>query len=999
MLYGKRRSHAASFISFLLFFFVIAFFSQFFAKVSPVLAVEPDIRRESAGFASVLYNNTNGLPTSEASCMVQSEDGFLWIGGYSGLMRYDGNEFYRYDSTSGVANVTCLFVDSEQRLWIGTNDNGVAVLEQECFTFYKCSDGISSSIRAIEEDRDGNILAATTIGLGYIEDGELKAVDDLRVRHKYICKLISDGNDLVYGITREGDYFTVENCRIKDYYSCQEHGFELMKTIYPDPINEGMVYLGNWESTVYHGYLADEKSKFTEISVAPQSTVNFIRRIDGRTWVCAENGIGYFDDSGHYVQIPDIPMNNSVDTVMQDYEGNLWFTSSRQGVMKIVPNRFTDIFKILDVESLVVNSVCKTDGLIYFATDNGLFAYDADNNRVDNAATSLLSSSRVRCAKQDSKGFLWLCSYNNYGLVRYDPVQDELKCFTTAEGLVSDRVRMTTELSDGRIAVATNGGCSVISGDEVIATYDESCGISNPEILCIEETSDGKLLLGSDGGGIYVIDGDRVSQIGLSDDGLQSEVVMRIKKDPDEELFWLITSNSIAYLKDGQVTTIRKFPYSNNLDLYFDDVGKVWVLSSNGIYVVKKSDLIKDEDIPYILYDTKCGLPGIATANSYSWLDKDGTLYIAMSTGVCSVNINASTEADENVKLAIPFIMADEQYVTIDQNGTVHIPSSCRRINIYANALTNSLTNPRLSYMLEGFDEEPVCLNKRDMTYASYTNLPGGTYTFSISLMNTFSGEVEKTVSVTIEKEKSLSEQMWFQLLLLAGVLVVIVLVTFLFFHRKTVNLVKKQQENRKLINEMTKVFANCIDMKDTYTNGHSTRVAKYTAMLAERLGKSKTEVEDIYNIALLHDIGKISIPDCILNKPGELTADEYEVMKNHPQKGYDILKDITISPGIALGAGYHHEKYDGTGYPSGLGGNEIPEVAQIIAVADTFDAMYSTRPYRKQMPLEQVAAEIKRCSGTQFNPKVVDAFLQLVEEGAFDQNEAEPGDRGEDTK
>ncbi|MBP5350127.1 MAG: HD-GYP domain-containing protein, partial [Clostridia bacterium] len=272
-----------------------------------------------------------------------------------------------------------------------------------------------------------------------------------------------------------------------------------------------------------------------------------------------------------------------------------------------------------------------------------------------------------------------------------------------------------------------------------------------------------------------------------------------------------------------------------------------------------------------------------------------------------------------------------------------------------------------------------------------YTNLKGGTYRFTISLINEDTGEAEKTATIVIVKDMAFYETYWFSILVAVVTLLLLALAGWLFYHKKTAAFREKQRTNRELINQMTRVFSDCVDMKDAYTNGHSARVAEYSAMFARKMGKSEEEVERIRNIALLHDIGKISIPDNILNKPGRLDDAEFAVMKTHSSRGYEILKDIAIDPDIALGAGYHHEKFDGSGYPSGLKGDEIPEVAQIIAVADAFDAMYSTRPYRTKMPLEKVVAEIKRCTGTQFSPKVFEAFLKLVDEGVFNDPET-PG-------
>lgn len=194
----------------------------------------------------------------------------------------------------------------------------------------------------------------------------------------------------------------------------------------------------------------------------------------------------------------------------------------------------------------------------------------------------------------------------------------------------------------------------------------------------------------------------------------------------------------------------------------------------------------------------------------------------------------------------------------------------------------------------------------------------------------------------------------------------------------------EQQQRDKKLIREIIESFAKVIDMKDSYTQGHSFRVAKYTEMLARELGYDEETVEQYYNIALMHDIGKVSIPDQVLNKPGKLTDEEFDIIKSHTVRGHDVLNSISLMPELVVGAESHHERPDGKGYPAGLKEGEIPRVAQIIAVADTFDAMYSDRPYRKRMNYEKVIDIIRDVSGTQLTEDVVDAFLRLAEKGEF---------------
>ena len=191
----------------------------------------------------------------------------------------------------------------------------------------------------------------------------------------------------------------------------------------------------------------------------------------------------------------------------------------------------------------------------------------------------------------------------------------------------------------------------------------------------------------------------------------------------------------------------------------------------------------------------------------------------------------------------------------------------------------------------------------------------------------------------------------------------------------------KKSRENEELFLGIVKSLAAAIDAKDTYTNGHSVRVADYSAEIARRAGYDVSALQRIYITGLLHDVGKIGIPDAIINKNGKLDDEEYAIIKTHPEKGAAILSNIQDMPELSIGARWHHERFDGKGYPEGLMGEDIPEMARIIAVADAYDAMTSNRSYRKGLPQKVVRAEIEKGKGTQFDPIFAEIMLQMIDE------------------
>lgn len=179
---------------------------------------------------------------------------------------------------------------------------------------------------------------------------------------------------------------------------------------------------------------------------------------------------------------------------------------------------------------------------------------------------------------------------------------------------------------------------------------------------------------------------------------------------------------------------------------------------------------------------------------------------------------------------------------------------------------------------------------------------------------------------------------------------------------------------------ESIEILRNTVEAKDVYTKGHSDRVSEYSLLIGERLNLTPEEMKTLKIGALFHDIGKIGIPDGILLKNGKLTEDEYSEIKNHPAIGAHILSDATIFADIIPIVKHHHERYDGRGYPSKLAGDDIPLLARIVAVADTFDAMTSRRAYRGALDLDYVKKEIEICSGTQFDPVIAKAFLNILE-------------------
>lgn len=241
---------------------------------------------------------------------------------------------------------------------------------------------------------------------------------------------------------------------------------------------------------------------------------------------------------------------------------------------------------------------------------------------------------------------------------------------------------------------------------------------------------------------------------------------------------------------------------------------------------------------------------------------------------------------------------------------------------------------------------------------------------------------------VTVVRNTKLFYDLRMQMLvgILLTVVVFIIIVVFCAISAARINKYQNQElESKEKLDKMNtniiRALAYSIDAKDRYTSGHSQRVAEYSLNIAKRMGKSDEEQKIIYYAGLLHDVGKIRVPEEVINKPGKLTEEEFDQIRAHPVSGYHILKDIYEDERIAYGVKHHHERYDGKGYPNGMKGENIPEIARIIGVADAYDAMASNRSYRDALPQEVVRREIEEGRGSQFDEKIADIMLQMISE------------------
>lgn len=940
-------------------------------------------------YVQSVYSSNNGLPCGEANDIAQTNDGVLWIGTYAGLYRYNGREFRWVDDYESVKNVNCLYVDEEGRLWIGTNDNGLSiVIREKVVNILDQSDGLpSNSVRCIIRATDGHYYVGTTGSMQIlVMNNGLKAVSTLD-EINYADSITADLDSHVATVASDGRLFLLKNGDILTSVALpDDHEVFNCCAFAPD----GTLMVGTTTNHIYSFDVSGDDLKQTDIKTCNDiksiNNLNFLD--DGTFFISSDSGISYVDKVGyHHLNTNDF--NNSIDNMLYDYQGNLWFTSSRLGLLRLAKSPFKDVYGSIGMERHVVNTIVSWQGYYYIGTDTGLDVVDSNcRNQIRNKMTADLSGKRIRCMYVDDSEHLWVCTYGS-GLMEYAP-DGESWAYNADSGSFGNRARIVTGLKDGSILAAGDTGISYIRDHEITRTIRNEDGLINSMILTLIEQSDGTILAGTDGDGIAVLKDGEVTDMITRDDGLSSGVILRMIKDPKSEGVFIVTSNSLCYYdEDGTIRVLDEFPYFNNYDIWVKDEDTLFVMSSAGIYVVERDELVAGGEIAWELLDARRGLGTSLTANSWNYYNGHGELFLPCDTGVYIIDVDKYNSDVRSYRMQMASVRLDGVLQPISRESAIVVGQGVDRVELSPEILNYTIQEPNVGYYLEGYDRQWTIIPQNNLTNIIYTNLPSGDYTFHLAIFDSAGEKVLEEQKFDLVKEGELFEQPVFMLYILILLSMIMIWFTWLVVQRQ----LNQQQIKLNMANETVMAIAKAVDAKDVRTHQHSMRVAEYSAMIAEEMNcypwwKRSKEISNLRKAAQLHDIGKIGVPDSVLNKVGRLTDEEYAQMKSHVTRGAEILKDFTLIEHVADGARYHHERYDGKGYPDGLKGEEIPLMGRIIGVADAFDAMTSNRVYRNHMDTDYVIKEMQRGRGTQFDPDALDAFFRLIEKGVINLDE-----------
>lgn len=970
--------------------------------------------------ASYMSNKTEipvDLEVSGAEALCQTDDGYIWIAQYSGLTRYDSREFVTYKNFEyegriyTIINVRALATDGEA-LYVATSEH-IFIYKDYHFEPLVMDAGVITDL-TLDEER--GLLYISTQSGGIIFDiaagteAFIPGTEDHYVRD-IACDLESGTCYYLWdeGISDQDGRYILPSPRVLELYAVGN-----------------ILYMAE-ESGVIHRYDMKSSRHLDDITVPDQVNRLLYSEEDQILFAaCEKNGIYCIDLSGREPVITlagDLNNRSQLVDLMIDYEGNLWVAShyiGASGVSIITKNALSELlyddatWQALNAPPAFdrnVYAVEKYGDILYIVAASRIYRYDIKTNVIlpDNVIMQSIDEyAEKKTAEGKAQGdsnynFIYApkdveifngkvyFAVANVGLVEYDPDTEALfiydqkyiaghlgKLVDEPDISITDTLRCLRSFDD-YLALGYTRGVMRFDGEQFSVMNIGS------NILYINKSPDGKLMFDRTQG-LFVIDDDFTTATEIPTEKEITGNRLKFLVDGDDLYYTLNSRLFRTSFSDSSVSQEITIPYIKGsivelakircTDGQGNPEDKYVIGSQTQLYITDSlsGDRLKD----YESYDATNGLQPIIANTSGYYDETEQKYYLQSTNGIFVYDFSLTRDVPAPVRIAVASVDLDGVH---HYGDSISIDKDVYRVSFNYSVLGFRPNNGYTThYKLNGVDDN-FTVHSDDTRSIYYTNLRGGTYDFEIYVTDEY-GQESNRIQIHLEKEKKFFEEWWFWAIVLAAGAALVFLITTLIIRRKTQRALKRQLEYKNITLEAIQAIARTIDAKDEYTNGHSIRVGYYSKVIAENLGMNPDEVDNIYYIALLHDIGKIAIPDSILNKPGRLTDEEFKVMKSHTTRGAKILKGISTIPQIIEGAKSHHEKYDGSGYPEGLSGEDIPFVARIICCADCIDAMASKRVYKAPYSLDVIINEFKRCAGTQFDPHISTVVVDLLATG-----------------
>lgn len=946
------------------------------------------------------YDSTSGLLIGKSNSICQTEDGYIWIGQSAGLTRYDSKKFNIISSYNDISLTSVVALASYKNyLLIGTEKGFFIKNEDNIFLAIELTDSniVVNDIKVY----DKYAFVATSKGL-YRYD--ILTEEKIKLNSLNVSKVAIYDLDTYYFIEDEINVYSN-----KLDVEIESGSFNSIN------IYQNKLYFGNRTGSIYtvdlkdNGeVLTDEDGYFGYIVDTPlgsNSSINDIIFDGDYIYICSDDGLytGEFEFIGVAEKAQSKKYDyKKIEKAFIDYENNLWLCSSLSGVYKITQNEIFDYSNNLGLDDATIYAIEKYHDLTFIGSDKGLVVIDESGFEIsqedfifeDDYYT--LVEKRIKqlynyigdCSIKDIEiyndviyfatsggmGRLVRFDYNKMGdgndlsSLDYDDLSNDIYLFDANEGKDFTCLKAV----DNYLIIGLDKGISRYDGENIL--YYET-GV-NP-LYIINDDNDIYVVLNT----IGVVKGnvnDFTSFERIDKDNTYSTLKCMMVNDG----ILFTGDNDLYFYKDDVMTKIGLDFIGSIVDIYYIN-NKYYVCSESIIYIV--DDIFKDDKIIRII-DSSNGIKSSLVSGANGYYDSiNNILYLSTSTGIFGLNVNDDHIVEMERKIAINGIYADGKLINGDN---ITISSETKRLEIDFSVLSFiGNDNYKIYYKLSGYDDDYRVIDSSEAFNIVYQNLEGGKYDFELYLKE-FDGTINKnTIKLSITKEKKITEYKSFWVMIAFITSGFIILGFYMFFRNKTKKSIQRQLEYKNITIESIEAIARTIDAKDKYTNGHSKRVGIYSREIAKALNLSPDEIDNIYYIALLHDIGKISISLDILNKPGKLTDEEFEIIKSHTTAGGKILEGITTIPHIVDGAMYHHERYGGGGYPNGLKGEEIPFIARIICCADCYDAMATKRTYKEAYSKEKIISEFERCKEMQFDPKIADVVIELIKEDKLKAN------------